>query len=598
MLERPGGRRGGAPTSPLLALLHLPAQGLRSPCSRCRHLRRKQRLVAAVSASTGLSLVLLVVLHTYSAPGPYHLTRKSSRQDLARELPEKSHYVRDVIVARDGAQHMVRMAVLKAATYSSDRRPRTLSDGRPKTLSDGRPRTLSDGRPKTLSDGRPRTLSDGRPKTLSDRRPGTLSDGRPGTLSDNVRDNYEKLSPVYQNIYDRTYSVKHKPKSFPLKQTVSGKHPRAEHRAPRRRSRGHNAVQVYQRRGIDSPTGVNAVKTSKNTTRGATLPPAGFRGLVTAPEGGGEGQPLGPGPHPPLLLLYDYSRPSHFPWRTTKDECANYATRFLVGGRTPLIPLASFPGAGNTWLRYLAETLTGVFTGSVYHDEILALRGFLGERDGYRQGTTLLQKTHSFPMLPEEVQGGVYSGTEFRFLVGRAPRKVVVLLRSPWESLLALRHYHAAGHTGFGSAAFFRGPTWANFTVERGQLWADLNAAWLSLPHTSVHVVHYEHLQHRLEYEAERLMRFLGLPVDYGRIDCLVRYPEGRFRRPKYPKHLQGYRFPAGAIRIVNAGMATLNKLLVRGGHPQLPSHLYSFRPLTDPAGDTPVPLVVVPAGG
>ncbi|KAK3863068.1 hypothetical protein Pcinc_031120 [Petrolisthes cinctipes] len=199
-----------------------------------------------------------------------------------------------------------------------------------------------------------------------------------------------------------------------------------------------------------------------------------------------------------------------------------------------------------------------------------------------------------------DVKAGLYRGGDFRFLLpGPGVRKVVVLLRSPWESILALRHYHAAGHTGFASSAFFRGPMWTNFTIERAELWVKLYTAWLSLPNTHTLVLHYEHLQHRLEQEAIRLMTFLGLPLDYGRLDCLTRYPEGRFRRPKYPKHLQGYTFPAEAANILHRGMAELDSLLLKGGHPLLPSHLYSFTPTVQQQEEfTAAPLVVVPAGG
>lgn len=287
--------------------------------------------------------------------------------------------------------------------------------------------------------------------------------------------------------------------------------------------------------------------------------------------------------HPPLLLNLDYSRQPYYPWRTTTDECANYATRFLVPGRAPIVALVSFPGSGNTWLRYLAEALTGVFTGSVYHDEMLALRGFWGEREGFWQGSTLLQKTHSYPLLPSEAkEEGVGSG-EFRFLLPKPPRRVVILLRNPWECLLSLRHYHAAGHTGFGSSVFFRGPGWQNFTEERAKEWVHLNWSWLSLPSTDTLVLHYEHLQHRLEQEASRLMTFLGLPLDHGRLECLLRYPEGRFRRPKYPKHLQGYTFPKASDRTLRRGMRALSSLLTKGGHPPFPWGLYSFTPPIQP---------------
>lgn len=40
--------------------------------------------------------------------------------------------------------------------------------------------------------------------------------------------------------------------------------------------------------------------------------------------------------------------------------------------------LASFPGSGNTWLRYLLQQVTGILTGSVYNDLFLKNNGFPG----------------------------------------------------------------------------------------------------------------------------------------------------------------------------------------------------------------------------
>jgi len=36
--------------------------------------------------------------------------------------------------------------------------------------------------------------------------------------------------------------------------------------------------------------------------------------------------------------------------------------------RGPSVALASIPGSGNSWSRYVMEGLTGVFTGTIYDD--------------------------------------------------------------------------------------------------------------------------------------------------------------------------------------------------------------------------------------
>ncbi|XP_071834775.1 sialate:O-sulfotransferase 1-like isoform X4 [Apostichopus japonicus] len=44
---------------------------------------------------------------------------------------------------------------------------------------------------------------------------------------------------------------------------------------------------------------------------------------------------------------------------------------FMPQGSQPFVLLVSAPGSGNTWLRYLIERLTGVYTGSMYRDKRL-----------------------------------------------------------------------------------------------------------------------------------------------------------------------------------------------------------------------------------
>ena len=45
----------------------------------------------------------------------------------------------------------------------------------------------------------------------------------------------------------------------------------------------------------------------------------------------------------------------------------------------PLTAVASYPGSGNTWLRYLIQQATGIATGSVYNAAHLKVRKFQKE---------------------------------------------------------------------------------------------------------------------------------------------------------------------------------------------------------------------------
>ena len=58
----------------------------------------------------------------------------------------------------------------------------------------------------------------------------------------------------------------------------------------------------------------------------------------------------------------------------------------------PLTALASSPGAGNTWARYLIQQFTGFVTGAIYNDKALRKTDFPGEK--FFDGRVIVIKTH------------------------------------------------------------------------------------------------------------------------------------------------------------------------------------------------------------
>lgn len=96
------------------------------------------------------------------------------------------------------------------------------------------------------------------------------------------------------------------------------------------------------------------------------------------------------------------------------------------------IALASFPGSGNTWLRYLLQQATGIYTGSVYKDYGLLKSGFPAE--SIANTSVLIVKTHEF---------GSISWSHFK--------KAVLLVRDPAKAILAEFNRQSGGHVGFAS---------------------------------------------------------------------------------------------------------------------------------------------------
>lgn len=62
--------------------------------------------------------------------------------------------------------------------------------------------------------------------------------------------------------------------------------------------------------------------------------------------------------------ITNFSRQSFMPWPGDESPtCSKFVNHFALKGTfDPAAILASFPGSGNTWIRYLIEGATGFFT--------------------------------------------------------------------------------------------------------------------------------------------------------------------------------------------------------------------------------------------
>lgn len=62
------------------------------------------------------------------------------------------------------------------------------------------------------------------------------------------------------------------------------------------------------------------------------------------------------------------------PWGDDPD-CREYTVGFIRNGSRPKMALVSYPGSGNTWTRGIIERLSGYFTGSIYAEKNLYIKG-------------------------------------------------------------------------------------------------------------------------------------------------------------------------------------------------------------------------------
>jgi len=110
----------------------------------------------------------------------------------------------------------------------------------------------------------------------------------------------------------------------------------------------------------------------------------------------------------PVYELWKHNRscqiPEHF------QECHKMSFR-----SSELVTLlVSYPGSGNSWVRQLLESATGIYTGSVYCDPSYVASGMVGE--GLRTGNVIVVKTH-FTKIKSS--------------------KIIYLIRNPFDAIVA-----------------------------------------------------------------------------------------------------------------------------------------------------------------
>ena len=86
----------------------------------------------------------------------------------------------------------------------------------------------------------------------------------------------------------------------------------------------------------------------------------------------------------------------------------------------PVIALSSVPGSGNSWVRQLLESATGIYTGAVYCDPAYVKAGMIGEL--IDTNNVLAVKTHYVPTYVSKIMHN---------------DKAIYLVRSPFGTILA-----------------------------------------------------------------------------------------------------------------------------------------------------------------
>nr|XP_018917676.1 PREDICTED: WSC domain-containing protein 1-like [Bemisia tabaci] len=276
-----------------------------------------------------------------------------------------------------------------------------------------------------------------------------------------------------------------------------------------------------------------------------------------------------------MAVEIDRKKKKFTPWPSS-EECRQYYIQFARQKSLPMTALVSFPGSGNTWVRYLIETTTGIFTGSVYADKLIFSKGFFGERESPDCGCTSVQKTHGFalagavPKLPTE------KTAEVSLFNGRA----ILLLRNPYEALLSYRNYLYGGHTGFAPNNKFRGRDWEHFVSRLTIVWRELAATWINHTENDAIILHFEHLKVDPTKHVRKILEFLKIAIHEHRLSCVLRHRDGPFRRPRSAQETffkSRDPFSRKHHQLLDTVIEEVNEMLKERGWNEMPFHLYKY---------------------
>ena len=161
-----------------------------------------------------------------------------------------------------------------------------------------------------------------------------------------------------------------------------------------------------------------------------------------------------------------------------------------------------------------------MFTGSIYNDKVILAGGHLGEGVDFRDGTTILQKTHYNLNYKEDSK----QQKHIEVFGGRG----VLVVRNPYKALVSSWNYaRTHSHT---ESADIHNPAFLTFAKKEIFVWLELIEDWVKQA-TELHCLVYENLKEDPKAELRKLLKHLNLPVDDSRLECIEKHNSQKFHR-------------------------------------------------------------------
>ncbi|XP_068248563.1 sialate:O-sulfotransferase 1-like [Palaemon carinicauda] len=252
-------------------------------------------------------------------------------------------------------------------------------------------------------------------------------------------------------------------------------------------------------------------------------------------------------------LTIDYKRSRHVLWPHDAD-CSSIDVRF--GKNISGVFLHSFPRSGNTWVRYLLEAATGIFTSSFYTDRTLIRQGYLGERDKFRQGTTIATKLHFIKHLKQ-----------YRW----AP--CITIIRNPARLFISLWSYvniknRRVKHTAVIPEKTFESKEFHTFIQGKLKKW--LRTYIFALTNRKkIFPLSYELIREDPIGQTRRLLKFLHIKPDEKRLACLSKHLIGKVKAGQ--RQINPYT-PEEEKQVKDA-LVKINYYLTKQGFEKLPAY-------------------------
>jgi len=263
--------------------------------------------------------------------------------------------------------------------------------------------------------------------------------------------------------------------------------------------------------------------------------------------------------------------PEHKFW-PEDPNCKNLVTRFAKVHTLATRALVSYPGSGNTWIRYLIEGATGLYTGSIFNDKSILRAGHAGEGRRYTDGSTILQKTHHRSLYVSSYRhyGLPWRKEHISTFKGRA----VVVVRNPYKAILSYwNFFNTKSHTRVIAETSFGSQKFQDFVSTGAERWLEVIQDWTSYG-KELHFIFYERLCDDPVHEMRQLLAHLGLEVAEDRMACITSHLAGSFKRSK---HASKDPFSPEQHNIIRAAIKRGAKLIKDHGGGDLPVDRYEF---------------------